>query len=316
VTPWLSVLMPVYNGARYLPAALESVAAQGQQPIELIAIDDGSSDGSLQILESFASRIRLTIISPGRSGNWVRATNRALAAATGEFVGLLHQDDCWLPGRIDLLRRLAAEHPRAAMLFHAATFIDADGRALGEWHSPLRSGEYAPGAVTTPLLVQNFIAIPAPIVRRDAAERIGGMNEALWYTADWDLWLSVLAAEPSYYHDEPFAAFRVHGESQTMLRSERAQEFREQMLAVYEAHARGRGASETIDRAARFSIEANTAMAQLAQGRVPPLAPLAWQWLRLGPTGWRRYWRDSRISERAGARLRLKRRERGRASRS
>ena len=66
------------------------------------------------------------------------------------------------------------------------------------------------------LMVQNFVAIPAPAINRDAFLRVGGMDKSLWYTADWDLYLKLACAGPVYYAHEALTCFRVHGDSQTM----------------------------------------------------------------------------------------------------
>src|SRR4051812_48632691 len=92
-TPWLSVVIPTYNGERYLPATLESVKGQDLSGLELIAIDDGSSDSTVDILENYRDTLPLQIIRGARSGNWVKSTNRALSLAHGEYACFLHQDD-------------------------------------------------------------------------------------------------------------------------------------------------------------------------------------------------------------------------------
>src|SRR5262245_50753324 len=109
--PWLSVVMPVYNGESYLPRALESIAAQGDPGLEVLALDDGSSDRSMEILKSWASRLPLRIEQPGRCGNWVAVTNRGMEMARGEFACFLHQDDAWRPGRLEAMRQVIASTP-------------------------------------------------------------------------------------------------------------------------------------------------------------------------------------------------------------
>lgn len=307
---WVSVLMPVYNGSRYLAAALDSVVAQGEPGLEIIAVDDASQDDSVAILESYADRLDLRIIRQPAQGNWVRSTNSALSLAQGNYVCFLHQDDLWQPDRLLSLRRLADEHRGAGMLFHPVYYLDHEGRRLGTWRSPLRSGEYPPGALVERLLVQNFIAIPSPLIRRQIAESVGGLAESLWYTADWDFWLKVAEAAPIVYHETPLAGFRIHADSQTMRRTSCRDEFRHQLLAVYVPHARlwevAHGYSRSLTRIAEFSIEVNTALVGLAHGDRPRMGKLLWHFTRLGPCGWLRYFRDSRILERVSARVRLK----------
>ena len=132
--PWLSVVMPTYNGAAFLAAALESIAAQKEDDIEVLAVDDGSTDETLALLEHTPG-CYLCVSWRGRVGNWVANTNYGLSLARGEYVCYLHQDDCWLPGRACRAEgEGAAIYPSVVLFLHASVFIDARGRFLGAWH--------------------------------------------------------------------------------------------------------------------------------------------------------------------------------------
>ena len=96
----LSVVMPTYNGEKFIAAALESVRAQAVDRLELVVVDDGSSDGTLDIVRDFAKSLPIRLITPGRIGNWVAVSDLGLREATGDWACLLHQDDLWLPGRL------------------------------------------------------------------------------------------------------------------------------------------------------------------------------------------------------------------------
>src|SRR6267142_3224544 len=216
--PWLSIVMPVWNGERYLADALESVRREGTEGYEVIAVDDGSSDGSPEILRAWERLLPLRRIARDRGGNWVAATNAGLREARGRYACFLHQDDLWLPGRLRAIEREVSAHP--ALIVHPAVFVGPGGERLGPWRCPLPEGEVDPGLFAERLIVQNFIAIPAPVFEREAALRAGGMDESLWYTADWDFWLR-LAREGTIRHlAAPLAGFRVHPASQTMVRTD------------------------------------------------------------------------------------------------
>jgi glycosyltransferase involved in cell wall biosynthesis len=307
--PWLSVLMPTFNGAAYLAAALESIAAQVQDDVEVIALDDGSTDGTLALLRHYADRLPLQIVARGRVGSWVANTNHGLSLARGEYVCYLHQDDCWLPHRLATLKARALAHPGVALLLHSSFFIDTAGRRLGTWRCSLPPYRLLHADdVLERLLVQNFIAIPAPLFRREAALRVGGMDEGLWYTADWDFWLKLASIGQTFYDPRPLACFRIHALSQTMRQSRDGSEFRRQHEAVLQRHLPAwlRGHADLrpiLPPVAEFAAEVNTALADSLHLRMPNWTTLLGRGFTLGPAGWHRFLRDSRIVERVRARI-------------
>jgi GT2 family glycosyltransferase len=305
-SPWLSVVMPTYNGAAYLPAALAGIAAQGDPDIEVIAVDDGSTDATLAVLEGYSGRLPLRIVARAHRGNWVANTNHGLYLARGEYVSFLHQDDRWLQGRLSVVKRWLTRAPDARLFAHATWFIDSAGQRLGVWRCPLPPGvALPPPAVVERLLVQNFIAVPAAVFRRDAALRAGPLDESLWYTADWDWWLRLAAGGTTVYCPRPLTALRVHAASQTVVRTTWAEELRRQLETVLDRHLPGSPQSELGPRTARFAVEMNLALAALAHRQRPDWQRLGTALRAMGLAGWPRFLRDSRVIERVGARLRL-----------
>jgi hypothetical protein len=310
--PWLGVVMPIYNGERYLPEALESIAAQGDgvHGIEIIAVDDGSSDRSGVILEDYARRLPLRVVRPGRLGNWVAATNLGLAECRAAWCSFLHQDDLWLPGRLAVVKRAIAAHPHVSLVVHPSWFIDERGRRVGRWRTPFgsREGLVDGRDLWERLLVQNSLAINAPVFRTARVLELSGLDESLIFTADWDLWLRLAADGEAFHHGAPLGAFRIHGGSQTAAYPPGA--MRHQMETVFDRNRAGHHgwpcASAAVTAAGRHSIDMNTAIAGWLHGTRPSFGRLAADWLRLGPAGWRRYLRDSRIIDRVGARLRAR----------
>jgi glycosyltransferase involved in cell wall biosynthesis len=300
--------MPVYNGEAYLEQALDSVLAQHEEGIEIVAVDDGSTDRTLEILERFSSRMPLRVLSDGRTGNWVASTNRGMRDARGAFVCILHQDDMWLQGRMAALKHELRSDPTPALVLHASWYVDASGRRIGRWRCPLPAGfDLSSDYVIERLLVQNFVAAPATLFPRRLALDSGGMAEDLWYTADWDLWLRLAEEGRVRYISRPLSAFRVHDHAQTVTRSVDSGDFLRQHTVVLDRHLgslNGNHDRSAVEHAARFSIQVNLALAALAHRQRPQLVSLGSLALRLGPAGWRRYFRDSRILERAGARVR------------
>lgn len=305
--PWLSVIIPTYNGSKYLSAALNSVVIQQDEELECIIIDDGSTDDTLSIVAEFQDKLKIELITKARAGNWVVNTNYALEAASGVHACFLHQDDLWLEGRLEQIKNAIAAYPQASLYLHDSVFIDEQGKPLGLWQCPLSEEQkiVAAESMREKLLVQNFIAIPAPVFLREAALEIGGLNSDLWYTADWDFWLKLAEYGDTCYIAKPLAAFRVHGDSQTIRRSSGIAEFRQQMRLVVNQHLPAKPNNE-VSKVAFFSTEVNTTLAAMVHGKYPNLLKLAGDFIWLGPTGWRRYWQDSRIQERVAARLKAK----------
>jgi GT2 family glycosyltransferase len=303
--PWLSAILPTYNGAAYLRAALESVRAQGDGGIEVIAVDDGSTDDTLVILEEYATLLPIRIERRQRVGNWVAGTNHGLSLARGKYACFLHQDDLWLEDRARVLRRALESGADATLVVHPSIFVDDRGRKLGIWRCPLPAGTVPGQLVFERLIVQNFLAIPAALFRPELVIENGGMDESLWYTADWDLWLRLARMGPVLHEPRPLACFRVHGASQTSQRSRDEAALRGQLEAVLRRHLSAAAAgNEHVAAAATFSADLNVALAGALHGRGFPWGRLLQKFLSLGPVGWQRFFRDSRITERVGARLR------------
>jgi glycosyltransferase involved in cell wall biosynthesis len=302
----LSVIIPTYNGERFLASALESVAAQDNGHIDLVIVDDGSSDGSLNLIRHFANRLPMRLLTPGRIGNWVAISNLGLRHASGDWACFLHQDDLWLPGRIARLwpEMETAEGP---LILHNSRFIGPDGRGHGAWTCPLNDGAVAPHLFIEHLLVQNFIAIPSPVFRRTVVLESGGLDEALWFSADWDLWLRLGALGPVRFLPEILSAFRIHPASQTAARPVLSGEWEAQLTTVLTRHMASwpvAGKLRTsVERAAAVSIAVNSALSAASRGEPAKPGAALIQLLALGPAGWKRYLRDSRILQRVRSRI-------------
>jgi Glycosyl transferase family 2 len=302
--------MPTYNGEKFIAAALESVRDQHDDRIELVVVDDGSSDHTLDIVRGFAGVLPIRLITPGRLGNWVAATNLGLREAVGDWACFLHQDDLWLPGRLARLRR-EMESNQGALIVHDAVYVGPDGQGLGPWTCPLPPGAVPSNLFVERLLIQNFIAIPSPVFRRSAVIQGGGLDEALWFSADWDLWLRLGTLGPVRFIAEALCAFRVHPASQTAARELLPNEWEQQLTTVLAQHLKDwpiTGSLRTsVERVARASIAVNSALSAASRGEPAKPAAVLLQLLALGPWGWHRYLRDSRIVQRVGSRLRVQR---------
>ncbi|MFP3944164.1 MAG: glycosyltransferase [Alphaproteobacteria bacterium] len=307
--PWLSVLMPVFNGRDYLAQALDSVVAQADPGIECIVVDGGSDDGTPALAARYADRLNLRLLDKPESPNWVWSTNLALEHASAPFSSILHQDDTWLPGRAAAMREMAESDTQAGFCVHAVRFIGETGRRAGTltcpW--PRYPKRVDSERAVADLLVQNFLSCPAPVFSTALARQVGGMDETLWYTADWDFWLKLLRRTRALYTDHPLAAFRLHATSQTVQQSRDVRAFREQLDLVLERHGHAVASPERrakVLRAAGFSNTLNASLAARLHGHPVDWAPVLRQGLALGPGGMMCFLRNSRMVSRGLARVR------------
>jgi hypothetical protein len=310
--PWISVIIPSYCGERWIDSALSSIAAEGAEGVEVLVIDASPTGATLKIAETYSNRLRLRAFDRRDLMSWQAKTNFGAEVAAASHLCWLGVDDVWFPGRAAAVRSWIHADPEAPLHLAPAAIIDRSGRKLGAWRCPLRSGGKLTSAyVTERLLVQNFVAAPAPVFRKDAWLACGGLDESLWYTADWDIWLKLASLGSVLYHDPITIGFRIHAESLTVTGSREAAAFEQQMQIVLERHLpKLASASNTLARIARASIAVNAALAATStskgKGKGRQLFRAASQVLRLGPSGFYRYLRDSRIIERVAPRLRAK----------
>jgi len=306
--PWLSVVMPVHAGERWIGATLASLASQADAGVEILVIDSSPTGATRAIAEDYADRLSLKIVTRTDLPGWPAKTNYGVEIARAAHVCWLHQDDLWLPGRAAAVRGWIAEAPDAALHLSASAIVDGAGRVQGIWRCPFTAdGVIAPERLIERLLVQNFIAAPAPVYRKDAWLACGGLDAPLWYTADWDVWLKLAEQGEVRHHLGATTGFRVHGTSQTVLGSRDARDFAEQMQIVLDRHIpRLSRRNRAVRRASQASIAVNSALAAAVAGSFSGVLPAILKVLALGPAGIHRYVRDSRIVDRALPRLRAK----------
>jgi glycosyltransferase involved in cell wall biosynthesis len=306
--PWLTVIIPSYRGEKWIGASLTSLVAEGTQGIEVLLIDSSPTSATRDIARGFSDRLLMRIFERCDLSSWQAKTNVGVELAQSSHVCWLGVDDLWLPGRAAAAQTWIDADPDAPLHLAPSVIIDKDGSKLGVWRCPLPADrELSTTLVTERLLVQNFIAAPAPVFRRDAWLSCGGLDEKLWYTADWDIWLKLVATGSVYYHDAITVGFRIHGGSLTSTGSRDAENFANQMQMVLARHiSRHPGLSRQTEPVARASIAVNVALASASAGDRSGLWQAAAKVLRLGPAGIRRYLRDSRIAERVVPRIRAK----------
>lgn len=183
IQPSVTVIMPAYNAAATIEDAINSVLQQSFSNFELLIIDDGSSDNTIQIVAGITdSRIR--VLSFDNKGP-AASRNRGIRRAAGQLIAFLDSDDLWTPDKLDRQVEALRKFPDAALVYSWTDCIDECGHFL-------RHGSHLchQGNVYEPLLARNFIDTgSAPMVRKQAVEQVGLFDEEYRIGEDWDLWL-------------------------------------------------------------------------------------------------------------------------------
>ncbi len=205
--PWVSVICTCYNQAAYVLASLQSVVEQTYPNVELIVIDNASTDGSSDRIADFCAQYPAThFIQNTLNRGICRAFNQGLALATGAFVIDLAADDIMLPNRVTRqVEKFLSLPAYYGVVFSNAAYIDANGAFLRH-HHPVRpdgrTTERVPaGDVFQDVLTRYFINTPTMMMRRDMLTDLGGYDETLAYE-DFDLWVRSARSYRYAYIDE------------------------------------------------------------------------------------------------------------------
>jgi hypothetical protein len=185
-TPPLSVLLPNYNHARYLPRCLDAILSQSFADFELVVIDDGSTDGSVELLEGYARRDARVRFSRNPKNQGVIATlNRALGMARGEYVFGAASDDYVLPGYFEGAMALFREHPHAGLCLGLTDCVHEAGQLAATYPGPwaMRPSYIPPEAL--PGVITHCGVTGTAIWRKDEFVRAGGYDPTLKWHCDW-----------------------------------------------------------------------------------------------------------------------------------
>ena len=181
----VSVIMPVYNAARFVAETVETVLGQTFPDFEFVIINDGSTDDSLSILQGYAKRdARIKLISRPNTG-YVVALNEGLEVAKGRFVARIDADDLSDPRRLELQVERMRREPDLVALGSCASAIDEDGLPLGDYSNPLTHEEIE----AAHLRGESSIHHPAVMMRPEAVRKVGGYRKQFMPCEDFDLWL-------------------------------------------------------------------------------------------------------------------------------
>ena len=185
-TPVVSAIMTVYNGEQYVAQAIESLQQQSLRDIEIVVVDDGSSDHTPDILASIqATDSRIRVITKPRIGR-ARALNVAWRQAQGKYIANLDADDMAEPERLEKQLSFLQQHPEVGVLGAACKVLDKDNGETYFRYPPTNDMTLKHEIIRRNPFVHSVVMMP-----RQALERIGGYDEQLGVAIDYDLWIRI-----------------------------------------------------------------------------------------------------------------------------
>ncbi|MBY6032511.1 glycosyltransferase family 2 protein [Marinobacter daepoensis] len=201
--PLVSVVTPTFNRADYLPVAVESVLAQSMADFELIVVDDGSTDGTEELMQRYLSDPRVKYFYQENQGQSV-ARNRGIDEARGQYICFLDSDNAWVETKLEVSLRAFNENHHADIVYGDYIAIDAAGKELGVNRMKRYSGH-----ITPQLLRDNFVSMNTTMTRKRCFAEMGGFDKADRLAEDYGLWLRFSTRYQFLYVPEVLGYYRV-----------------------------------------------------------------------------------------------------------
>jgi glycosyltransferase involved in cell wall biosynthesis len=202
----VSAIIPVYNCERYVSAAIESVLAQTYPVHEIIIVDDGSTDGTRAVLESYIGRIRY--IRQEKRGV-AAARNSGIVHASGDFIAFLDADDLWLADKLQLQMDFLRNHPQYGLVYSDMKTFDETG-ILHESVKIWLNMSPPSGWIFKELFAETLFACDATVFAKACVDRVGYFDESLAVGEDYNMWLRMARHFQIGYLDVPLTKYRQH----------------------------------------------------------------------------------------------------------
>jgi glycosyltransferase involved in cell wall biosynthesis len=208
-SPKVSIVVPSYNHARYIESTISSILNQDYKNLEIIVIDDGSTDSSVSILKTFGEKIVLVL---QQNQGQAATRNNAIKLATGEFIAFLDSDDLYMPCKISSQIKTFEMDNSLALVYTDFLIINEDGAIVREVKCP----SPAQKTMAFDVLSGNFICNASVMLRKKCFETEGYFDESVAPAADGDMWLRLLTRNFIFGHiAKPLVKYRVHQKNQS-----------------------------------------------------------------------------------------------------
>lgn len=218
-SPAVSVVIPAWNGERFVEQTLASVFAQTYTDYEIVVVDDGSTDGTRHILKRYEDRLRyIRQENAGQSA----ARNHGAKLARGVWLAFLDHDDCWEPTYLERILACFEAHPGAGLVAPGHRMLDAENRPL-----PRRRFKRSPGEwyTTQSLLDGDVGTILNPVIRREVFLEAGGYDTTICGPEDCELWLRLSFATEMLHLPEALLLYRTHEDNYSKNHLDNAREW-------------------------------------------------------------------------------------------
>jgi glycosyltransferase involved in cell wall biosynthesis len=219
--PLVSVVMPAYNAHLYIVEAIQSVLAQDYKNIELIVVDDGSSDDTVELACSLGNRVH--VFERNNSGP-AAARNFGISVAQGEFIAFLDADDMWLPGKLSAQIRYMLDHPDIGVVYgeFRSWYASENGvfippNASDQEFLKLSVDNENSGYIFNQLLLDNIVHIITAVTRKSILDSVSGFDESLRTGEDYDLWLRLSRFTRFAKFNSLLAYYRMHSQNTTKI---------------------------------------------------------------------------------------------------
>jgi glycosyltransferase involved in cell wall biosynthesis len=206
MNPLVSIIVPSFQQARFLRTAIDSILAQEHEPLEILVLDGGSTDGSKEILENYGNRIWFR---SGPDRGQCHAINEGFERSRGEFVAWLNSDDFYYPGAIEHAMEVLQKNPDCGLVYGEGNLVAEDDSVL--WRFP----ETVPFDLWRLANHSDYILQPTVFFRREALFQCGLLDENLNWGLDWELWIRIGKRFPFVYTNQLLAASRIYSDTKT-----------------------------------------------------------------------------------------------------
>lgn len=210
----VSIIMPVLNGEKYIVEAIESILAQTYKNYELVAVNDGSTDRTCEILHQYQDRLELRYVRHPVNKGIAVSVNDGIRNSTGEYITFLDHDDIWFPYMLETQVENLESDPKFGMVHSDFQTIDAGGTVIEESVAHCRDRKRPSGDVFRELFMDSFIAASSVLIRKECFDRLGGFDESLVW-GDYHLWLRIARHYRIGYVPKVLTKYRQHNSQST-----------------------------------------------------------------------------------------------------